>query len=134
MPGTSKGARIRVNTVRMRAPDMRAAFSIAGLICSMNGVMVMITNGTDGTRFTRITATSVRPSPMLYMTVASGMPYVMGGMSTGSKNSNEIVRLNGKLRRASRYAAGTPTRTEMTITVTATRDRKSVVEGKDGHG
>ena len=45
-----------------------------GLICSMNGVIVMITNGTDGTRFTSTTATMLRPSPAAYMTVASGMP------------------------------------------------------------
>ena len=40
----------------------------------MNGVIVMITNGTDGTRFTRMTAVMERPSPKLYITVASGMP------------------------------------------------------------
>ena len=65
---------MRRNTSFIRAPHIRAALSIEGLICSMNGVIVMITNGTDGTRFTRITATSVRPSPTLYITVASGMP------------------------------------------------------------
>src|SRR5665647_165984 len=44
----------------------------------MNGVIVMITKGTDGTRFTRMTAVSERPRPMLYITVASGMTEVIG--------------------------------------------------------
>ena len=74
IPGTSSGARIRVNTCRVRAPHIRAADSMAGLICSMKGVIVRITNGTDGTRLTSTTAVSVRPSPNEYMTVASGMP------------------------------------------------------------
>src|SRR5450830_605702 len=55
-PGTNSGKRIFVRTFRMLAPDIRAAFSIAGSICSMNGVMVMMTKGTEGTRLIRITA------------------------------------------------------------------------------
>ena len=39
----------------MFAPHIRAADSIFGSICSMNGVIVSTTNGTDGTRFAAIT-------------------------------------------------------------------------------
>ena len=67
----------------------------------MNGVIVMITNGTEGTRFTRITASTVRPSPKLYITVANGMPKVIGGMITGSRNSAVTAFLKGNWRRAS---------------------------------
>ena len=34
----------------MLAPDIRAAFWMDGLICSMNGVIVMITKGIEGHR------------------------------------------------------------------------------------
>src|SRR5699024_9740404 len=74
MPGTRSGPRTRRKTSFIRAPHIRAALSIVGLICSMNGVIVMMTNGTEGTRFTRTTAARVRPNPTLYITVASGMP------------------------------------------------------------
>ena len=70
----SRGMRILVKTLTMLAPDILAASSMVGLICSMNGVMVMITKGIEGTRFTRMTAVRVRPSPKLYITVARGMP------------------------------------------------------------
>ncbi len=55
MPGSSSGARMRVNTSRVRAPHIRAAASIFGSICSMNGVMVSTTNGTEGTRLASTT-------------------------------------------------------------------------------
>jgi hypothetical protein len=58
MPGISSGPRIRVKTAEVLAPHIRAAASIFGSICSMNGVIVRITNGTDGTRFARITPVS----------------------------------------------------------------------------
>ena len=74
IPGTSSGARIRVNTWRVPAPHMRAARSIVGSICSMNGVMVRMTNGTDGTRFARTTPVRCPANPYLYSTVARGMP------------------------------------------------------------
>ena len=40
----------------------------------MNGVVVRITKGTDGTRLARMTPQIVPPSPAWYNTVASGMP------------------------------------------------------------
>ena len=61
MPGTSSGPRIRVKIVRVRAPHIRAADSIFGSICSMNGVMTRMTNGTAGTRLARMTPVS-RPA------------------------------------------------------------------------
>src|SRR5680860_22256 len=120
IPGIKSGARIFVKTRYMLAPHIRAAFSMDGLICSMNGVIVMITNGTEGTRFTRMTASTVRPRPKLYITVASGMPKVIGGMRMGSRNSSITSFLPGKLLRASTYDAGTPMMTEMMITENAT--------------
>ena len=56
------------------APSVRAAASIRGSICSMNGVIVRITNGTLGTRLAMITPVSVPPTPSRSSTVASGMP------------------------------------------------------------
>src|SRR3954471_20157827 len=93
MPGSSNGPRMRVNTETVRAPDMRAAASIFGSICSMNGVIVSTTNGTEGTRLARMTPVIVPARWNLYNTVASGMPYVMGGIRIGRTNSSITRRL-----------------------------------------
>ncbi len=58
----------------MPAPHIRAADSMLGSICSMNGVMVRMTNGTDGTRLASTTPLALPARPNLYSTVASGMP------------------------------------------------------------
>ena len=49
----------------VRAPHIRAAASIFGSICSMNGVIVSTTNGIDGTRLARMTPVSVPARPNL---------------------------------------------------------------------
>ena len=56
------------------APNTRAADSSFGSICSMNGVITRMTNGTAGTRLARITPEIVPPRCDWYSTVASGMP------------------------------------------------------------
>ena len=101
MPGTSRGARIRMKIDQVVAPHIRAAASIFGSICSMNGVIVSTTNGTDGTRFARITPVIVPARWYLYSTVASGMPYAIGGTRIGSRNARVTSCLPGKRRRAS---------------------------------
>src|SRR2546421_2231598 len=118
-PGTSNGNRIRVNIRRVLAPHIRAADSTFGSICSMNGVIVSTTNGIAGTRLARITpymefaiCTWVMVLN-LYIAVASGMPYAIGGTMTGNRNTSMTARLPGNSRRASAEDAGTPTRTEM---------------------
>src|SRR2546429_5339278 len=116
IPGMSNGERIRRNICRVFAPDIRAAASIFGSICSMNGVIVRITNGIAGTRFTRITPLSELARWYEYSTVAIGMPYAIGGTMTGSRKTSITSRLNGNCLRANTYAAGTPTRAEMRTT------------------
>src|SRR5437762_6220337 len=48
------------------------------------------------------------------------MPYVMGGTISGSRNNNINSRLPTKLRRASVYAAGTPTSSARNTTAKTT--------------
>ena len=67
----------------------------------MNGVITSMTNGAAGIRFARITPAIVPPRPVWYSTVASGMPYVIGGTISGSRNSSISARLPRKSRRAS---------------------------------
>src|SRR5256714_4162347 len=116
IPGISSGARTRAKTCQVRAPHIRAAASTFGSICSMNGVIVRITNGIAGTRLTRITPVSELAMWYVYSTVASGMPYAIGGTITGSRKTSITSRLSGNCRRASTYAAGTPASAEMTTT------------------
>src|SRR5689334_10741634 len=44
------------------------------------------------------------------------MPYAIGGTITGSRKTSITSGLSGKSRRASTYAAGTPTTAEMSTT------------------
>jgi hypothetical protein len=62
IPGMSTGMRIFVKTFAILAQDILAASWIVDLICSMKGVIVMITKGIEGARLTRMTAVRVRPS------------------------------------------------------------------------
>src|SRR6201996_9331934 len=86
----------------------------------MNGVITRITNGSAGTRFARITPLSVPARPILYMTVAIGMPYVTGGTIKGNRKISIAMRLPRNCTRASAYAAGTPSRTERITTAPTT--------------
>src|SRR2546429_8347053 len=93
IPGTSNGIRMRRNTWYVFAPHIRAAASTFGSICSMNGVIVRITNGTAGTRFATITPVIELARWYLYSTVASGMPYAIGGTMTGDRDTSTTSRL-----------------------------------------
>ena len=55
MPGISSGISTCQKMRSVLAPNTRAADSSVGSICSMNGVMTRITNGSAGTRLARIT-------------------------------------------------------------------------------
>ena len=106
MPGTSRGSRIRLKIWRVPAPHIRAAASTLGSICSMKGVIVSTTKGIAGTRFARTTPTAELAICRcvtvlnLYIAVASGMPYAIGGTITGSRNTSMTSRLPGNWRRA----------------------------------
>ena len=63
-----------MNSFGVVAPNTRAACSIRGSICSMNGIITSTTNGTVGTRLASTTPLSEPASPAWYSTVAIGMP------------------------------------------------------------
>src|SRR5205085_6270145 len=90
--------------------------STRGSICSTKGIITRITNGTVGTRLASTTPAIEPASLAWYSTDASGMPKVIGGTMSGSRNSSIRARLPAKSRRAIAYAAGTPSRPDKSTT------------------